>query len=67
MGLIVPVFSYNGRISISFCSAPNLLADASRLASLIEPSLDELEAALAQAALAETDSIQDGGAGEESP
>ncbi|MEO1366193.1 MAG: wax ester/triacylglycerol synthase family O-acyltransferase [Acidobacteriota bacterium] len=46
MGLIVPVFSYNGRISISFCSAPTLLEDPARLAELIEPALEELEEAL---------------------
>lgn len=56
MGLIVPVFSYNGRISISFCSAPNLLEDASRLASFVEPSLAALEAALIQAPAADEES-----------
>ena len=60
MGLIVPVFSYNGRIAISFVSSPNLLEDAARLASFIEPSLADLEAALLDT------EIQEGAGDEES-
>ncbi|MEM6797324.1 MAG: WS/DGAT domain-containing protein, partial [Acidobacteriota bacterium] len=46
IGLIVPVFSYCGRLAISFCSAPGLIDDIARLASLVETSLEELETSL---------------------
>lgn len=46
VGLIMPVFSYNGTLSISANSCPELLEDARALTRLIELSLVELEDAL---------------------
>ncbi len=45
MGLIMPVFSYNGTISISPTSAANIMPDMHRFAVLIRESANELEAA----------------------
>ncbi|MDA8016959.1 MAG: wax ester/triacylglycerol synthase family O-acyltransferase [Thermoanaerobaculia bacterium] len=46
VGLIMPVFSYNGTLSISASSCPEMLDDARDLTRLVETSLHELEAAL---------------------
>jgi hypothetical protein len=46
VGLILPVFSYNGTLSISANSCPELLDDARRLTELVESSLNNLETAL---------------------
>lgn len=46
MGLILPVFSYNGRISIGVVSCPEMLPDPFHFTSLFEPSLRALEEAL---------------------
>lgn len=46
MGLILPVFSYNGRISIGVVSCPEMLPDPFHFTSLFEPSLAALEKAL---------------------
>ena len=46
MGLILPVFSYNGRISIGVVSCPEMLPDPFHFTSLFEPALQALEAAL---------------------
>ena len=46
VGLILPVFSYNGTLSISANSCPELLDDARRLTELVETSLKDLEVAL---------------------
>lgn len=45
MGLIMPVFSYNGTISISSTSATNLMPDMNVFARHIRDSANELEAA----------------------
>lgn len=46
VGLIMPVFSYNGTVSISAASCPEILDDARELTRRLESSLDELESAL---------------------
>ena len=46
VGLIMPVFSYDGTLAISANSCPEVLDDARRLTELVETSLVELEAAL---------------------
>ena len=45
MGLIMPVFSYNGTISISSTSATNLMPDMNVFARQLRESAKELEAA----------------------
>lgn len=46
VGLIMPVFSYNGTLSISAASCPEILDDARELTRRLESSLDELESVL---------------------
>ncbi len=46
MGLMLPVFSYNGRISIGVVSCPEMLPDPFQFTALFEPSLAALEKAL---------------------
>ncbi len=46
MGLILPVFSYNGRLAIGVVSCPEMLPDPFHFTSLFEPSLAALEEAL---------------------
>jgi diacylglycerol O-acyltransferase len=46
MGLMLPVFSYNGRIAIGVVSCPEMLPDPFHFTSLFEPSLAALEEAL---------------------
>ena len=53
MGLILPVFSYNGRISIGVVSCPEMLPDPFYFTSLFEPSLRALEEALGLAPAAD--------------
>lgn len=45
MGLIIPVFSYNGTISISPTSAANIMPDMDKFARYIRESANELETA----------------------
>ncbi len=53
MGLIMPVFSYNGTISISATSATNLMPDMNVFVRYVREAANELEAA-ALVALSET-------------
>lgn len=46
MGLMLPVFSYNQRLSIGVVSCPEMLPDPHHFTSLFEPALEELETAL---------------------
>jgi WS/DGAT/MGAT family acyltransferase len=46
MGLILPVFSYAGTLSIGITSCRSMMPDPSRLAALLREALEELEAAL---------------------
>ena len=50
IGLIMPVFSYNGVLSISPTSAANLIPDINVLARRIRESANDLEAAVAELA-----------------
>ncbi len=50
MGLMLPVFSYNGRLSIGVVSCPEMLPDPFHFTSLFEPSRASLEKALGLAA-----------------
>jgi hypothetical protein len=45
VGLIHPVLSYDGGITISFTSCPEMLPDPARYENLIEESFEELAAA----------------------
>ncbi|MBE1298723.1 MAG: wax ester/triacylglycerol synthase family O-acyltransferase [Alteromonadaceae bacterium] len=45
MGLIIPVFSYNGTISISPTSAVNMMPDMAKFCRYVRESANELEAA----------------------
>ena len=45
MGLIFPVFSYDGGITVSFTSCRSMLPDAERLADHLDESFQELEQA----------------------
>ena len=47
MGLIFPVFSYNGNITIAFTSCREMLPDPKTLADFLDETFDELRAALA--------------------
>lgn len=50
LGLILVVFSYQGRISIGISSCEQIVPDPDNMAAWIEYSLDELEQAVAHAA-----------------
>lgn len=47
MGLIFPVFSYNGNITIAFTSCREMLPDPKTLADFLDETFDELRAAVA--------------------
>lgn len=46
MGLILPVFSYNGRLSVGVTSCPEIMPDPEVLTAGFPVALDELEAAV---------------------
>lgn len=46
MGLILPIFSYNGTLSIDATSDRGLMPDLDKLARYLNESLDEIEIAV---------------------
>lgn len=46
MGLMIPIFSYNGIVSVSPTSAPNIMPDLDKFTRYIWESANELEAAV---------------------